>query len=171
MKDLMRRSDFYQSPFDFMNEIEKDFDQFFNSRPRLYEQIPCDIEDKESHFLMRMDMPGVPAENIDLEIKDGVLKIKGRRESEVRKDGHYERNFGEYYRAVRLPEEVDQSDIQANLENGVLHIALAKSGAPHSKKIEVSKEKREGIWNRLLNLGKKSSSEGPNGQEHMDRVA
>jgi HSP20 family protein len=87
------------------------------------------VEDGE-HFVLRADLPGVSEKDVNVELEDNVLTIKGQRESqhEERKDGYYriERASGSFSRSLTVPEGIDPESIEAHFENGVLEVRIPK---------------------------------------------
>lgn len=100
-----------------------------------------DLAETADSFEISVDLPGVKAEDVKLELHDGQLLISGKREETTeRKDKnfHYtERASGSFMRAVMLPSDVDADKIDANYENGVLLVKLPKSAKAQPKKIEI----------------------------------
>jgi len=100
-----------------------------------------DISEDSSSFHIDAELPGLTKEQISLNIEDDVLTIKAERKQETeenRKDYHrVERMSGSYSRSFNLGEVIDQNTIQADFENGVLHITLPKA-APIKKTKEIS---------------------------------
>src|SRR4051812_3534824 len=64
----------------------------------------CDIEETEKHFVMSFDLPGVRKEDLNLDVKDGVLTLTGERKNETQKEGYSERFYGNFQRKFTLPE-------------------------------------------------------------------
>ncbi len=84
-------------------------------------------------------MPGVKAEDLNIELADRVLKIEGEKKSDCA-DKHYlrtERNFGTFRKAISLPFDVDREKISATLADGVFTVTMEKSEASRSRKIEI----------------------------------
>lgn len=76
------------------------------------------------------EMPGCVAQDIDVQLKDGVLTIKGEKKAEKedkQKDYHImERSYGMFERSFTLPAEVDGSKVEAAFDKGVLKVTLPK---------------------------------------------
>jgi HSP20 family protein len=79
-------------------------------------------------LVVRADLPGVPKEDIQIEVENGVLTLSGerRQESEERREGFYrsERSYGSFYRAIPLPDDVNEDRIEATYDNGVLELKI-----------------------------------------------
>ena len=83
------------------------------------------------------EMPGCAPEDIDVQLKDGVLTIKGEKKvekDEKQKDYHVmERSYGMFERSFTLPAEVDASKVEAAFDKGVLKVTLPKLPQEQSK--------------------------------------
>ena len=101
-----------------------------------------DIAEKDDHFLIKADVPGVDPKDIDISMENGSLTLKGERESEEKeeKDGYtrVERSHGSFYRRFNLPETADSENISAKSDKGVLQITVGKKEAAKPKKITVN---------------------------------
>ncbi len=100
-----------------------------------------DISEDETAFHIDAELPGLQKELIALNIEDDVLTIKAERkqESEEKKKDYHriERSYGSFSRSFNLGEMIDQDNIGADFENGVLHVTLPKA-APVKKTKEIS---------------------------------
>ncbi|MDW3094626.1 MAG: Hsp20/alpha crystallin family protein [Gammaproteobacteria bacterium] len=101
-----------------------------------------DIAEKEDHFLIEADVPGVDPEDIEVSMENGYLTVKGERESESKdeKDGYsrVERLHGSFYRRFSLPETADLENVSATSNKGVLEIKVGKAEVAKPKKISVN---------------------------------
>jgi len=74
------------------------------------------------------DLPGLSAKDIDIQVDDGVLTISGERQqsTEDNRDGYYrsERSYGAFSRSIALPDGVNEDQIRAKFENGVLEVTV-----------------------------------------------
>ena len=100
-----------------------------------------DISEDEHAFHLDAELPGLTKENISLNIEDDVLTIKAERsqnEEQKKKDYHrIERIYGSFSRSFNIGELIDQENIGAAFENGVLHVTLPKM-QPVKKTKEIS---------------------------------
>jgi len=100
-----------------------------------------DISEDEHAFHIDAELPGLSKEQITLNIEDDVLTIKAERKQESeekKKDFHrVERSYGSFSRSFNLGEMIDQENIDADFENGVLHVTLPKA-QPVRKTKEIS---------------------------------
>lgn len=102
-----------------------------------------DVWETPTEVVYAFDLPGIREEQITIEVKDETLTISANREKteETSENGFYrfERRYGTFARAVGLPQGVDQDNISARYENGVLEVRVPKPEEQKPKKIELSK--------------------------------
>ena len=102
-----------------------------------------DVWETPTEVVYAFDLPGISEEHISIEVKDETLTVSAEREKldETSESGFYrfERRYGTFARAVGLPQSVDQDNIAARYENGVLEVRVPKPEEQKPKKIELSK--------------------------------
>lgn len=146
------------------SSIFDDFDQlmegFFNDSVTTNQSsLPYDVIEKDNHFLLSFDMPGVKEEDIKVEVLENKLTVSGERHSlfsdseGVRYSS--EQRYGRFLRSFNLPESVETDKIEANFENGVLAIAIPKKEAAKGRTIQAQSGK-SGFLGKLL--GSKNES-------------
>ena len=100
-----------------------------------------DITETHESYELFFELPGVPRENVKVDIEDGILKIHGNKESDIPEDFENqilsERPFGKFQRSFRLPKEVDSENVTALFENGILKINVPLVPKPEPKEIEI----------------------------------
>ncbi|MES2269932.1 MAG: Hsp20/alpha crystallin family protein [Pseudomonadota bacterium] len=133
------------------SEIDRLFEDFgrpapsiFNFGPRSTGLVPAlEMTVGEKEYRLSVELPGLTADDVHLEVVDGVLILSGeKKEQSERKDGGYymsERRDGTFTRQIALPTDVDANAIGAKFENGVLQVMLAKDekAAARSHKIMI----------------------------------
>jgi HSP20 family protein len=101
-----------------------------------------DVFDDKDSFVVKVELPGMKKEDINLSLHDGVLTISGERKVErENKEGETfrsERYFGKFQRSVTLPAAVDANKVSASYKDGVLSIDLGKAEEAKPKQIAVS---------------------------------
>lgn len=100
-----------------------------------------DMSETENEVEVRMDVPGIQPEEIDVEVSGNTLIITGERKEEKEEKGktyhRIERTSGCFSRSVTLPCEVERDQVEAQCDNGVLTITLPKSNLSKSHKVTV----------------------------------
>lgn len=102
-----------------------------------------DVWERPTDVVYAFDLPGIPEDQISIEVKDESLTVSAERSKieETSENGFYrfERRYGTFARAVGLPQGVDQDNIAARYENGVLEVRVPKPEEAKPKKIALSK--------------------------------
>ncbi len=139
-------------PFqDLKKEMDRLWQEFFGKsylpeRWEVVEWAPAvDVSETEDEVIVKADLPGVKPEEIEINLVDNVLTIKGekKRETEEKKENYYrvERYYGSFMRAIQLPSEVDVEKVKAQYKDGVLKVTLPKKPEAKKKLIKVEIEK------------------------------
>jgi len=101
-----------------------------------------DIKEEDGRFVLKADIPGVEAKDIDVTMDDGVLTIKGERRHESEEDANgykrVERSYGSFYRRFSLPDTANAEGITAQGKDGVLEVSIPKQEKVQPRKITVS---------------------------------
>lgn len=104
------------------------------------------VRETDTTLEVEAELPGVDEEDIDVQLSDNLLTIRGekRAESKEEKDGDYrliERSYGSFARSIEVPFAVEADGVEATFRNGVLHLSLPKppEAATRTRKIEVKR--------------------------------
>lgn len=143
------------SLLDLRQEIDRLFDDFFE---RPFGMTPfrsdeswglrgfspsIDLSESDKEIKVTAELPGMEPEDIDLELHDNFLSIRGEKksENEQKSDRYYrlERSYGSFQRSIPLPNKVEPDKVDANFKKGVLTIKMPKSETEKSKRIKIEK--------------------------------
>jgi len=103
-----------------------------------------DIMETENELVLKADVPGVELKDIDIQLENGTLTVKGERKSEKDEKGkgfhRMERSYGSFVRYFTVPDTVDAEHVKADYQAGVLSITLPKKeiAKPKTIKVQVS---------------------------------
>lgn len=100
-----------------------------------------DIYETENEYALKVEMPGVSKDNLEIVVENDELEIKGTLDSELKendKQKYSEYSLHNYYRKFRIGEDVNKDAINAKLEDGVLTLTLNKSEEVKPRKIEIT---------------------------------
>jgi HSP20 family protein len=140
MNELTRHHD----PFDLFSRFGDlhDRDSFFAPALRAEWMPPVDIKETPDRYTFQMEVPGMQPDDLDVEIHDGVLSVRGTRKEEKKtEDAGYvrvERRFGNFSRQFRIPATVRAESLKAELKDGVLHIEVPKGSEDAARKVKIS---------------------------------
>jgi HSP20 family protein len=108
-----------------------------------------DVWETDSELVYAFDLPGIPEENVSVELEDGSLTVSGARErsDEVKENGfyRYERRFGSFTRTVGIPKGVTEDGVSAAYQDGVLKVTVAKPEEPRPRRIEIATREKATI--------------------------
>lgn len=103
----------------------------------------ADIRETENEIQVLVDLPGMKVDDIEVDLENNVLTISGEKREE-RQEGNddetwhlSERRYGRFTRAFVLPREVEQEQIQARFEDGVLSVVIPKTEKARRRRIEI----------------------------------
>lgn len=126
----------------FLGQIDKQARQSFPFNGEGSEWAPdVNLKSATDSFTILVDLPGVDASTVDIQVNKNVLTIKGERTKDTLEEGakwdREESSFGSFVRQFNLPDTVDQSQISATSNNGVLRVVLRKKEEAAPIKVEV----------------------------------
>lgn len=100
-----------------------------------------DIYETDDAVVLKAEVPGVEREQVGIEVKDGILTLRGERkfEKEAKEENYHrmERSYGTFVRSFSVPTSVDSEKISAKLRDGVLEVHLPKAEKAKPKQIRV----------------------------------
>jgi len=146
------------SPFSFMRRFSEEMDRLFGDfgfGRGLASEFGrlADLEgslwspqvetfEREGKLIVRADLPGLTKDDINVDITDDAIKIRGERQQEweENEEGYYrsERSYGSFYREIPLPIGVNREEANATFRNGVLEITMpAPARQSSSRRVEI----------------------------------
>ena len=135
----------FESFFHGMDSLHKEMDRLFENfwkvgthpssigKPWELAQVNPLIDETEDDkaFHVKVELPGMDQEDVDITLTEGLLTIRGEKKQEEEEQGkdfyRSERSFGAFRRAIPIPMEVDETKIDPSFKKGVLNITLPKS--------------------------------------------
>jgi HSP20 family protein len=131
----------------FQTDMNRLFDGFFGVRNGASggghrRWIPAmDLVETDEHLVLRADLPGLSEDDVEVEIKDGVLTVSGERkaEHEEKQEGYYrvERAFGSFTRSLSLPQGIDAGEVTAGFDRGVLEMRVPKPAERKPTRVQI----------------------------------
>ena len=102
---------------------------------------PVDVYEDAQQLVLKLEVPGINQEDLDVRLENQTLTVKGERkfESHEKEENFHriERRYGSFTRSFTLPQTVDAAAVKASYDNGVLSISLAKKEAAKPKQVKV----------------------------------
>jgi HSP20 family protein len=100
-----------------------------------------DVSENDAQYTVSLEIPGVKAEDVHVELQEGMLTIRGEKRSEHEEKNeqsrHVERSYGSFRRSFRLPADADGEHLDASFKDGVLAITIPKTEEAKPRTIAV----------------------------------
>lgn len=138
------------SSFRDLSPLQESFDRLFKefmdlrkvNGPRDFEFSPtCEVVEEGDNYVLKFDLPGVPKDQVTVEVDKDQLTVRAERKEEKKTDSKKkhlsEVYYGSYTRSFTLPGQVDEKKVDAKFENGVLTVTVAKTASLKAKQIPV----------------------------------
>lgn len=128
--------------FGLRREIDRLFEDTFARDGNSFTPA-VDIKENENEIRLELELAGLKPEDAEISAENGVLSIRGEKRVE-RKEGDetryqvVERTYGTFMRTFQLPQGVDEDQIKAEFENGVLTVHIPKAALPQPKRIQIA---------------------------------
>ncbi|MBZ5524187.1 MAG: Hsp20/alpha crystallin family protein [Acidobacteriia bacterium] len=107
---------------------------------------PVDVYEDEHTLVLKLDMPGVEEADLDVQLENNTLTVKGERkfEKEEKEENFHriERRYGSFLRTFRVPSTVDPESVNAQYDKGVLKVTMAKRAEAKPKQIKIGSAPR-----------------------------
>ena len=125
-------------PFEMFRSFAPVFDQNW---PVTAWTPPCDIYETDKEIVLKMELPEMRKEDVQVTLENNVLTLRGERKFEeaVNRENYHriERSYGEFMRSFTLPAFVEGSKVLAEFKEGMLTVTLPKNAAAIPRQIEV----------------------------------
>ncbi|MGB3454939.1 MAG: Hsp20/alpha crystallin family protein [Litorimonas sp.] len=143
-----------RSNYSIFDHMQREMSDMFNRAQSLIDQDDehsggsffspaIDHHETDSEFRLSLELPGVKRDDVDVSIENGQIRISGDKKSRYQKseDGRTstETRYGRFQRVLPLPENVDDDNVEATFEDGVLELTLPKmhEAKPQSRRVEI----------------------------------
>ncbi|MBI5895837.1 MAG: Hsp20/alpha crystallin family protein [Desulfobacterales bacterium] len=135
-------------PFEELNRMRRQMDRIMDSfmEPQLQGMragvFPAvNLTEDDNHFYLRAELPGVKAEDLDIQATGRNITIVGERkldtEDAAAKYHRREREGGRFSRALAMPKEIDADRVEARMQNGVLTLKVPKAESAKPRRIAI----------------------------------
>jgi HSP20 family protein len=121
--------------------LQDELDRLFESPLRVWTPA-IDVQEDKDNYSVRVELPGLKREDIQVSLDDGALVISGERHGEKVEEGveihRQERFYGKFQRALTLPVPVAAEKVKAQYKDGILTVTLPKTEEAKPKQIDIS---------------------------------
>jgi len=119
----------------WFNNVSSDLPAFFHNTSEWSPNF--EVLNSADAYRVRADLPGLTKKDVEIEINEDIITIKGERANEYMDDSNYsELTYGKFSRSFNLPDDVKQKDIKASMKDGVLAVEI-----PRAKQVETKAKK------------------------------
>ena len=104
---------------------------------------PADVVETGDRILLKVEVPGVSIDDVEVEVEENTLILRGERKQRKLESEHYHRmesSYGTFQRVFKLSSVIDKSGVKAGIKDGVLEISVPKVKKSKIKKIKVQKD-------------------------------
>jgi HSP20 family protein len=149
---LMRRQEVWD-PFRELEEISNRFTRLFEmakwpgdgERETLAKAgwfPPCEISEGEKEYRIRLELPDVNKDDVQVTLEDGLLSIQGERKEEKdekgRKYHRRELKYGSFLRQFTMPNDIDEAKVDASFKNGILNVTVGRTATKRAATKEIA---------------------------------
>jgi len=126
-------------PFSLLSEMDRFFERGVSATPTWAPRI--DAFDREKELVVRVEIPGVKPEEVEITVENRTLTISGTRhfEETTEQGGYHRREIltGEFKRTLVLPEGLNAEEISAKAEHGILNVVIPRRPEVLPRKVKV----------------------------------
>ena len=137
-----------RSPFEQLERMRQQMERLYEDAKAPFQSSHAGVyplinlsEDSNSYYI-RAELPGVKADELDIQVTANNMSISGERKIEAEEEGakyhRRERDAGRFSRSIGLPGEIDSDKVEAKLDNGILNVVISKAEVAKPKQISVS---------------------------------
>lgn len=163
--------------------LRREIDRLFEdaSGGRMTWMPAVDVREDTSNLTIDFELPGIDPDQVEVTAENGVLTVRGEKRAERKegKEGRWhlvERSYGSFSRSFQLPAGIDEGQIDAQFENGLLQVRIPKAALPRPRRIQVQRSGNVegGSSQRSVSSGEREGSRNgqrdrQNGNEERDR--
>lgn len=136
------------SPWREMNTLQRQMNRLFDEAvpatgwDRLPRVPAAEIEDTKDAIHLKLEIPGMEAKDLDVQVTEDTVSVSGERKSETKAEEkgvtRSEFQYGKFRRVIPLPARIQNTDVQAEYKDGVLSLTLPKTEAEKHKVVKVN---------------------------------
>ena len=129
--------------FGLRRDIDRLFEDAFAGRGTSVSWTPAvNIREDQENLNLELELPGIKPEDVDISVENGVLTVSGEKSEQRKEDeeGRYhlvERTYGRFSRSFQLPQGVNEEQISADFNHGLLTVQIPKAALPQPRRIQI----------------------------------
>lgn len=136
-------------PLQEIDEIQREMNRLFDrfqvpaSRENGFAFVPAaELQDTPEAFLLKLEVPGIKAEDLDIQVTGEAISISGERRSEQTSQEkgmtRTEFRYGRFRRVIPLPARIQNDQVEATYDNGILNLRLPKAESEKTRMVKVN---------------------------------
>jgi HSP20 family protein len=137
-------------PFQEMNALQRDMNRLFDTLAPMNQESmmksafapPAEMEETEDALHLKLELPGMNPNELDVQVTKEAITIRGERKSESKSEENgmtrSEFRYGQFSRTIPLPTRIDNTNVQAEYKDGILTLNLPKAEEDKSKVVKVN---------------------------------
>lgn len=137
------------NPWQEFNTLQRQINRLFedNISPTAFEnsvaRVPAaEIKETENAIHLKLELPGMEAKDLDIQVTENAVAISGERKSEnkTEENGVFKTEFqyGKFQRVIPLPTRIQNTNVAAEYKNGILNLTLPKTEQEKNKVVKVN---------------------------------
>ena len=137
-------------PFQEMNALQRDMNRLFDSLAPMSQETmmksafapPAEMEETKDAFQIKLELPGMDPNDLDVQVTREAIAISGERKSESKSEENgitrSEFRYGRFSRTIPLPTRIDNTNVQSDYKDGILTLSLPKAEEEKNKVVKVN---------------------------------
>lgn len=129
------------NPWTEINTLQRQLDSLFDDYQAPAFRTPAaELTETESALHLRLELPGIEAKDVDIEVTANAVKVIAERKNEEKEQTRSEFYYGKYQRVIPLKAKIQNTEVKAEYKDGILNLTLPKSEAEKNKVVKVNLE-------------------------------
>ena len=129
------------NPWSEMNALQRQIDTMFaDLQSPAFKTPAAELTETEDALHLKLELPGVEAEDVDIEVTENAVKVIAERKSENKSDTRSEFYYGKFQRVIPLKARIQNTNVTAQYQDGILNLILPKTVEEKNKVVKVNLE-------------------------------
>ena len=127
------------NPFAEMSTLQRQLDSLFEDiQAPVFRTPAAELTETENALHLRLELPGMSPEDVDIEVTENVVKVIAERKTEHKEDTRSEFYYGKYQRVIPLKTRIQNTEVKAEYKDGILNLTLPKAEEEKNKVVKVN---------------------------------
>lgn len=132
------------NPWQELNALQRQIDSLFEDfqAPTLARAIAAELHETEEAVHLKLELPGIEAKDVDIEVTENAVKVVAERKSETKTDNNgktrSEFYYGKFQRVIPLTARIQNTNVKAEYKDGILNLTLPKTEQEKNKVVKIN---------------------------------